>query len=384
MTMRAAQQILYVGLLAAIGCQSPTLWVGTALAPDAGAAPAAAEEGLSEPQPEAAQTGGVGGQLRGGAAGDVPVRTQAAGASGAAQPAAAGRTGNAAPDAGTPDQPLDRDEDAGTAPPEPPKPAKLPTIEGSCPDMSKPGTYMFSSASGRSLMVDIMIAQDAKSRPAPGGPLIMYFHSLGGVSGEVTRAFGQAAIDQVIAQGGVVASFTASTCLRCGLADDVVWYEEDDEVGDQVVACSMQHARIDPRRIHAIGFSSGALHSMHLALARSSYIASVVSFSGGRPAGSLVPEDPTNKVPALLAYGREGLDNAFVDFNITSRDWYNMFAPQGYYALLCDHQRGHAIPEELVPHALRFFMDHPYQVSPEPYLRTVPTTYPSFCKNGPP
>jgi predicted esterase len=188
----------------------------------------------------------------------------------------------------------------------------------------------------------------------------------------------------VIAQGGVVASFTASTCLRCGLANDVVWYDEDDAVTDQVVACSLQQAQVDPRRIHAIGFSSGALHSMHLALARSSYIASVVSYSGGVPAGSLEPQDPTNKVPSLLAYGREGVDNAFIDFNISSRDWYNRFASQGYYILLCDHQGGHAIPEEVVPHALRFFLDHPYRVTPEPYRETIPPAYPSFCKNGPP
>jgi predicted esterase len=146
----------------------------------------------------------------------------------------------------------------------------------------------------------------------------------------------------------------------------------------------MQQAKIDPRRIHAIGFSSGALHSAHLALARSNYIASIVSYSGGLPAGRLDKQDPANKVPALLSFGREGVDNAFVDFNISSRGWYNMFAPQGYYVLLCNHQRGHEIPTELVPHALRFFTDHPYRVNPEPYLETVPPTYPSFCKNGPP
>jgi hypothetical protein len=37
--------------------------------------------------------------------------------------------------------------------------------------MREPGTYMF-SAKGRTLLVDIMIAKDAKSRPAPGGPLV--------------------------------------------------------------------------------------------------------------------------------------------------------------------------------------------------------------------
>ena|GEM_PF-1767443 len=375
------RRIVYIAAIVAQACHAPTLWVGTALAPDSGAALGTAGEGLMEEQPAAAGIGGVGGHITEAVGGNVPVQTPAVDAG--QQPTAAGHGGSQR-DAGIAEAPPAEEEDAGTDdPPEVLTPSKLPTIEGQCPDMSEPGTYMFSGG-GRSLMVDIKIAKGAKAMPAPGGPLILYFHSLGGVSAEVTKAFGQPAIDQVIAQGGVVASFTASTCLRCGLADDVVWYDEDDAVSDQVVACSMQQAHIDPRRIHAIGFSSGALHSTHLALARSSYIASVVSYSGGLPAGPLDVQDPANKVPALLSFGREGIDNAFLDFNIASRDWYRMFAPQGYYVLLCNHQRGHEIPTELVPHALRFFADHPYRVNPEPYLKTVPTTYPSFCKNGPP
>jgi predicted esterase len=280
------------------------------------------------------------------------------------------------------------DEDAGAdlRPDDLPEvltPTKLPSIEGQCPNISGPGTYIFSGGSRR-LMVDIYMRADARSLPAPGGPLILYFHSLGSAANEVTRALGQPAIDAVVAQGGVVASFTASTCLRCGLADDVVWYDEDDAVSDQVVACVTQTAQVDLRRIHAVGFSAGALHSMHLALARSNYIASVVSYSGGVPAGSLEPQDPANKVPALLSYGREGVDNALVDFNIASRGWYETFSPRGYYTLLCDHQRGHEIPTELSPDILKFLLDHPYQVAPEPYALSIPNVFPTYCRSTPP
>lgn len=152
-------------------------------------------------------------------------------------------------------------------------------------------------------------------------------------------------------------------------------------MSDQVVACAIQKAQIDTRRIHAIGFSSGALHSMHLVLARSDYIASVVSYSGGMPLAVKDPQDPMNKVPALLAFGREGVDNAVADFNVGSHSWHDTYTPKGYYSLMCDHDGGHMIPPDLPAHALRFFLDHPYRVQPEPYLTSIPSEYPGYCRN---
>ena len=375
--------------LGALGCHAPTLWIGTALSPDGGEALGVAGEGQPPAlQPEAAGVGEVGGHSSETQGGTVPVRASAAGAEPHLPQGAAGVDAGVpslgAPDAGSDQAPSD--EDAGSDPtpdaPELATPSALPRVEGTCPRLNGTGSYAFSGG-GRSLMVDIHMRADARSLPTPGGPLIMYFHSLGGVAGEVVRALGQSTIDAVVAQGGVVASFSASPCLRCGLADDVVWYDEDDAVSDQVVACAIEQARVDPRRIHSVGFSSGALHSMHLALARSSYIASVVSYSGGLPAGSLDPQDPANKVPALLAYGREGVDSAVVDFNVASRDWRDRFAPLGYYVLLCDHQGGHEIPTDLVPHVSRFLQDHPYRVDPEPYAMGIPDVLPMYCQSSP-
>lgn len=363
-----------------------------------GGAGVAGAGALAQP-PSAARHGGVGGhvaELQGGnvlpptaapAAQDAGASQQsrtAAAASGGAPAAAMAKAQATQP--GNPNVMPDADDDAGMADkptaPELLKPSKLPAVDGQCPQLNGNGTHVF-SVRGRSLMVDIFMRPDAKSMPAPGGPLLMYFHALDADSKEVTEAIGQPAIDAVVAQGGVVASFNAIPCLRCGLADDVVWYDEDDVVSDQVVACAMQQAQIDPRRIHAVGFSSGALHAMHLALARSDYIASVVSFSGGVPATPREAQDPTNKVASLLSYGREGVDNAVVDFNISSHDWYTTYVPQGYYVLMCAHGRGHEIPKDLPAHILRFLLDHPYRVSPEPYTSKIPAELPSYCRNTP-
>jgi predicted esterase len=256
---------------------------------------------------------------------------------------------------------------------------RLPTPQGACPNLTGSGRYTFRAA-GRSLSVQLTMPP----RGGPtGGPLVLYFHSLGTDASEVTKALGQSAIDAVVAQGGVVASFQNTPCLSCGLPEDVVWYDEDDPVTDQVVACTVAQAHIDARRIHVVGFSSGALHTLHLLLARSDYIASVVAYSGGTISMPPEPQDPTNKVPALLAFGRAGVDSfAGVDFHASSHEWSETYGARGYYTLLCDHDGGHEIPTGLVPHALRFVLDHPLRVQPEPYARELPSEFPAYCRSA--
>jgi hypothetical protein len=210
----------------------------------------------------------------------------------------------------------------------------------------------------------------------------MYWHGFGSEPSEVLTGFGQAAIDQVVERGGVVAAFTAKLCATCGVADDVGWYVEDDPVSDQVVACAIAQAKIDPRHIHSLGFSAGALHSIHLALARSDYIASVVSYSGGsQDPAAQQEQDPSNHVAALLAYGRAGVDAVGIDFNLLAREWYDTVHPKGWYTLMCDHDGSHVVPTDLAPHVYRFLLDHPYKVEPEPYAAAIPAEFPAYCRN---
>jgi predicted esterase len=189
-----------------------------------------------------------------------------------------------------------------------------------------------------------------------------------------------------VAQGGVVASFESSVCVTCLLEDQqVIWYEQDAPVVDQVVACAMAQATIDTRRIHAIGFSAGAMYAIYLALARGDYLASVISYSGGlTDPQQVTQQDPTNHVAALLSYGRMDLDVVVLSFPQQSITWFDLYHAQGYFSLLCDHQGGHMIPDELPPLASRFFTDHPYRVSPEPYATSIPSVYPSYCHDAPP
>lgn len=48
--------------------------------------------------------------------------------------------------------------------------------------------------------------------------------------------------------------------------------------------------------------------------------------------------------------------------------WYGKFQPLGYYAMMCNTAADmHAIDAQVPAHALQFFLDHPYEVPPEPY-----------------
>lgn len=364
-------------LFVCLGCEGPTLWIGSAgpEVPDAGtklggAAPTAptdptiptldASLGLPapplDPPPRPTDTG-------------IPTQIQ------------------------PPHENAQDLEDAGAAPTgapvtrptEPPRlqPIDVPRAQTPCPTITGHGIYRFGDPVGRNLNIEIYVAPDAKAKPGAGGPLILYWHAVGDDSTEVTSGFGQAAIDAVVGLGGVVAAFNTKLCVNCGLADDAVWYDQDDPVTDHVVACAIEHAKIDVRHIHSIGFSAGALRSLHLALARSNYIASVVSYSGGM-LDDTVAIDPDNKVPALLSYGRQGLDTIVLDFTDLSLSWYETNRVRGYYSMMCQHDGPHIIPEDLVPHVLQFFLDHPYRVAPEPYAAAIPKGYPAYCSNTPP
>jgi hypothetical protein len=255
-------------------------------------------------------------------------------------------------------------------------PTKLPTAMGTCPTL----TNGQSAQIGR-MPVVIYIDPAAKSKPAPGGPLILYYHATASSPVEVLSGFGQANISKVTAMGGVVAAFTSTACPGCTTTDDDYWYVEDGPIQDTLVACAIQKAKIDTRHIHALGWSAGALHTMWVAFARSNYMASVVSYSGG--VLNPMPQDPTNKVPAILTYGDPGLDAVIIDFNQASNAYYKTYSPMGYYAMMCHHPGGHEVDPMVAPVSLNFFMDHPYKVKPEPYATTIPSMYPSYCHNMP-
>lgn len=192
-------------------------------------------------------------------------------------------------------------------------------------------------------------------------------------------AFGQAAIDDITSHGGVVASFIDTYATGTNTGDNV-WYTDDFQTADEVVACAIQQKNIDKRRIFSAGYSAGGLQTGTMSFLRSGYIASVVIYSGG----ALVQtpdQDPSNVPAALCAHGGVGQDVFILDFANQSTTYETSVKNRGGFAIDCNDGSTHtdiATRFAVGPEAWQFLKDHPYGVTPEPYT-TLPSTFPSYC-----
>jgi hypothetical protein len=212
---------------------------------------------------------------------------------------------------------------------------------------------------------------------APGnGPLVIYWYATGSSTAEVTRGLGQAAISEITSQGGVVAAMYKTTATGSTTGNNV-WYTGDFDITDEVVACAIQQQHIDTRRIHALGFSAGGLQSGYMAFARSNYMASVVTYSGGSLSATL--QDPGNVPAVMCQHGTKGQDMVVIDFSDASHSLEDAIKGKGGFAMDCDHGGGHMIPTADVPASWHFLKDHPYKASPEPYAGGIPAGFPSYC-----
>jgi predicted esterase len=142
-----------------------------------------------------------------------------------------------------------------------------------------------------------------------------------------------------------------------------------------VIGCAQEKIGIDPRRVHSLGFSAGALFTSQLSFARSSYIASVATYSGG---GSAAPEDASNKFPAMIFFGGPN-DMVVVNFQEQSQIYLDALRGNGQFAFLCNHGRGHSIPADAAPNVVKFFLDHPFGTNPSPYASGLPAGFPAYC-----
>ena len=126
------------------------------------------------------------------------------------------------------------------------------------------------------------------------------------------------------------------------------------------------------------------MHTDTVALLRSNYMASVISYSGGYGPwpGTMTAQDPSNHVSSIQTYG-DASDAVVINFPQASKQYYTTFQPQGYYTMMCSHPGGHAIDTGVAPKSLDFFMAHPFKVNPEPYASAVPAGFPTYCKNAP-
>src|SRR5690606_32140599 len=142
---------------------------------------------------------------------------------------------------------------------------------------------------------------------------------------EALLGLSQPIIDAITAEGGaVVAPYPAAD------VGQFPWFvvngsnrQDDMILADEIVACAVQELGVDPRRIHSAGMSAGGLQTSAFAMARSRYIASAASYSGGvfQP---LPFEDPSNHFAAMIYHGGDNdVFGGSVNFKILSTNWYN-------------------------------------------------------------
>ena len=156
--------------------------------------------------------------------------------------------------------------------------------------------------------------------------------------------------------------------------------QDDFIIADEIVGCLAAANRIDPAHVHSVGMSAGGLQTTAMSFLRSSYVASVATFSGGMPPGfAPVFERPDNKFAALIFEGGAS-DNVFgVDFKAASETYQATLTGAGHFAAICDHGKGHKIPLDAAPSVAAFFTANGFGVWPSPYASGLPATFPAYC-----
>jgi hypothetical protein len=290
--------------------------------------------------------------------------------------------------------------DAGTdgeggSNPAPPAPTALPGINGACPTFTAgQADYSVTLADGG--LTDgggkASLGFTAWTGSGGGGPFVVYWHATGSTASEANTSLGPGGIAAITGMGGMVVAPTASSNQGLSTGNGV-WTVGDPAYIDQILACAIQQGRVDTRRIHAVGYSAGALEAVYMWFVRSNYLASIASYSGGDitiNTNGGTRTYPSNVPPAVAAHGPVGSDVLGVDFAGASQTFEGDVRKAGGLAIDCQDNGTHvdiAARFAVAPQVLKFLLDHPFKVSPDPYATGLPTGasvpdggWPSYCK----
>jgi predicted esterase len=253
----------------------------------------------------------------------------------------------------------------------------LPAATGACPTFAN-GTVTFAPAGIPARSAQVWMSSAAATKH---GPLLIYWYATGSSTLEASYSLG-ATLATIEAAGGIVVAPQADPT-----AGQFEWFIvngssklDDFLVADEIVACAAKSTNVDTSHIHVMGMSAGALQTTAMSFMRSSYVASVATYSGGMPPGfSPAVENASNKFAALIFDGGSTDDVFNVDFQAASQAYYTNLKAAGHFAAICDHGMGHAIPLDAAPSVAIFFQANAFGVSPSPYANGLPSGFPSYC-----
>lgn len=253
------------------------------------------------------------------------------------------------------------------------EPESLPTPDGACPNFES-GTLEFSPGETGTRSARVWFDPETGG----GGPLVFYWHGTGSNPLEAEFGIGQAGVDDILARGGMVVAPVSDP-----EAGQFPWYlvvgqqEDDIHLMDEIVGCAAEGPGIDSSRIHALGMSAGGLQTSQVSSRRSSYIASVVTYSGGFLNSDIVSDAPERPFPALIYHGGPD-DIVIISFQQASERYRSHIESLGGYSVICDHGGAHSIPDARV-YSWQFLLDHPFDIAPAPYEGDLPSWLPEYC-----
>ena len=254
-----------------------------------------------------------------------------------------------------------------------PDPRFVPHPSGDCPEFA-PGMITVRPG-GNARQVRVWMSEAARTQD---GPLVFYWYGTGGSPAQAEQALGWATISAITGAGGMLVA-----PVHDPAAGTWPWFlvsgalENDLRVADEVLGCAVQKVGIDLRRVHALGFSAGAIHTVQMSYRRSGYLASVVTFSGAQ-SSDIPDQDPANKLAAMIFHGGAN-DRVVVGFQAGSERYRAELQDAGRFALICNHGLGHRIPAADAPGVWRFLQDHPFGTAPSPYTGALPPEIPRYC-----
>lgn len=261
----------------------------------------------------------------------------------------------------------------GTEAPSFGEPESLPTPDGACPTFS---TDVLEFHPGETGPRQARVWYDPES--GGGGPVVFYWHGTGSSPNEATFGLGPAAIDDILARGGMVVAPVADP-----EAGQFPWFlvlgqrEDDLHLMDEILGCAAEGPGVDASRIHAIGMSAGGLQTSQASVRRSSYLASVVAYSGGLLSEDIPSADLDRPFPAMIYHGGPD-DIVVVSFQQTSENYESYLDARDGFTVMCDHGGGHSIPDSRV-YSWQFMLDHPFGITPFPYGSELPSWVPDYC-----
>lgn len=177
------------------------------------------------------------------------------------------------------------------------------------------------------------------------------------------------------------------------------------EFFDDMLSCVSAQQPVNASCVSSIGVSAGALFTDQLAQARSQYLASFVSLSGGVGATIIKPWlGAQRKLPALVLWGGDGppaqdgvkdilgCAGIGMDFSVASRELEAGLVEDGHFLIECRHNCGHVEPpleaqlgSTKYGSMWSFALDHPYWLpaGTSPYQTDgLVEGMPSWCSIG--